>query len=236
MPTIPPYVFIIFGSLLFLFALYGLLTYYKPRPGSVPERVQEMEDTKYHPQMSRWEAGRERKASEARGSLVNSLAIEGENLNKLESQKTEHHLNQALHNQQMQITELANRYEVDNPTYLAIIQKREFDKQDLEKRWVEIEQDLRAGFMYANKEKQYFKLFQEYIFSLYTERKKIELSDDLAKEEKVNFLTEYIQSEEEEFRERQRVYREQQKRLLSAPTQQDQRTGDEDTDLTRNPE
>lgn len=103
---------------------------------------------------------------------------------------------------------------------------REMVKIDLDNRWFEIEQDLKAGFIYAQKERQYLKLVQEYLFGLYEDRTRLENGNELAKDDKLKFLNGYIKGMEKDFRE-------QQKKLFQAPAQRRLQDGDEDTESSR---
>ena len=111
--------------------------------------------------------------------------------------------------------------ELDVAALVEVNKKLAFDRGDLDKRWEEIEQDLKAGFIFANKEKEYFKLFQQFIFGLYDERKKIEAGEEPARDDKLSFYNEWVKDEEREFKDRRKYFREQQEKLLQAATPKD---------------
>jgi hypothetical protein len=223
------YVLLVVAGLCISVAGYYLWTRYKTRPDTVVGRVLELEEEKYSTRMSRGAARKEFRASSARGELLGGLVREGESLNKLEDQKDAYELSRMRYQHEMElvdqsqrVTEKANSYGVDNPTYLDIRRKQEFDRSDLAKRQVEIDQDLNKGFVYAQREHRYVDMDQDSLFQLYEKRKGLQDGNDPARADKLKLLNERIETEEKIFRERQQ-------RLLQDSTREDLRGGDEDT-------
>ena len=238
------YWFLIIGGVLLVFGSY--LLFRNSGPKDVRDRAKGLED-RYDINLPWWLALWRRLGAGSRIKLLGR--IEEENTAQMSVLTTEAQIQslelqsryapeqieerrefeKAEFENRMIVAREATRNKVSVLTWNTIREKEEQARIDLAKRWEEIQQDLKAGFIYANKEKQYFRLFQEYIFGLLDDRKAIELSDDPAKEDKLKFLNDYIESEEEEFKERLQVYREQQKRLLQASTRKELQGSDEDT-------
>ncbi len=140
---------------------------------------------------------------------------------------------EANHQNLLVITEEATRLKVtplvldeirrdEERSKIRVNEKRDLDRLDIERRWIELEQDLKAGFIFAQKEYQYLQLFRQYLNGLYEERKLLEASSSLAKDDQLKLINTHIRAMEKDFRE-------QQKRLLQAPTRKELPRSDEDT-------
>jgi hypothetical protein len=92
-----------------------------------------------------------------------------------------------------------------------------------ETRRIEIEQDLKAGFEFAQSEYRMLQIFKEYMFGLYEERERIQLDDGLAKKDKLKLLNGHIRTMEKDFRGKNQ-------RLLQAATSADAEGSDQDSE------
>ena len=126
------------------------------------------------------------------------------------------------HRQVLAITQEATAMRLDNLTYLEVRKKIELDTVDINRQWEELQQKLRAGFIYQQKDYQYLQMHREYLFALYDQRKQIGKAKDPAKKEKLALLEEHIGFMESNFRERQR--------LLQAGNGEDASGSDQDTE------
>jgi hypothetical protein len=214
---IPPYIFIIVGALVVAFALYHILIYFKRDSGIPSVRDEIRYKSKTSTDMSKIAANHQNKVASAITDLNNSLANQAAsdvNLDQAAKRAREaHDATEATHMVNMNLLSKALEMNMDSLTYLEVQKKQHFDRLDLEKQWGEIEHKLKGAFIYAERERQYIELHKELIFKLYEERKLLEGTNALAKDEKLNFMNEWIKGEERVFNERAG--------LLQASTQKD---------------
>ena len=243
-----PWWLIAVGTILIFIALYLLGT---SGPKDVRERAKSLED-RYDINLPWWLAiwrrlgaglriellGRIKEENVAQMSVLTTESeiqrVELESGFAVDRTEEARKVEIATHSNVLAITDEATKRKVsplmldqirgkEEESKIKIEEHQELARIDLEKRWKEIEQDLKAGFVYAQKEYQYLQLFKQYLFGLYEERKLIEGSESLAKDDQLRLLNTHIRAMERDFRE-------QQKRLLQTPTRKELRTSDEDTD------
>lgn len=109
---------------------------------------------------------------------------------------------------------------LDLPSYVEWQKKLALDKADLDKQWVEAEQQLKAGFIYQLQAHQHLALMTEYIGRLYDRAEELR---EKGKQRELDLIEEHISFMEEDFRGRQR--------LLQAANRQELQGSDEDTKL-----
>jgi hypothetical protein len=230
----PRFYFLIGGGLIVLSSLYALIR------GRRSE-IEKIRGT-YRPSLGWPLAYFRTKAAEKRNALLEQL--DREELLVLEREHVEarrQHLwdeHNLAHEQTKRAYEISKRQSelmleiigwskdrgVDTITYLKLQEAADHDRREMVKRWVEIQQDLRGGFILAQKEYQYLQMFREYINALYTERKLLEASDDPARTDKLKLLSGHIKQMEQDFNARQ-------KRLRQAPSQKKLKGANPDSDF-----
>ena len=146
--------------------------------------------------------------SETNNRIKEILTIEG-----ARSQWRINEMNVERENRVLEAAELAN-IEVRKTGMLKWI--------ETESRRIEIEQDLKAGFVFAQKEYQFLQLAKQYLFGLYEERQRLLLSDEPGKADKLKLLKGHIRIMET-------VFRGQQKGLLQAASREDSEGSDQDS-------
>lgn len=224
---IPPYFFIIAGVLVCSIALYYILISFKKDSGVLSDRAETLYKDKTSVNMGKIAANHQAKVATARTDLNNSLVAETVsqvNLDQAPKRAREiHDKTEATHQMDMNILSKALEMNLDSPTYIAVQQKQHFNRLDLEKEWVLIEQKLKGAFIYAEKERQYLQLHKDMIFKLYEERKQLESGNEIAKENKLKFLDNWIEKEERIFNERTG--------LLQTPAQKNLGGSNKDSDF-----
>jgi hypothetical protein len=158
----------------------------------------------------------------------------------------QHQIEHLMQKNQAIVLNIANSMGMDYATYIQKIQKQlEIDKEvaltqehsrirvaeikdinriEIDRRWEEIQQDLRSGFIYQNEAQEQLNLLREYINERYKEADIIRDSDGPGMARQLALLEEHIAVMEEVFRERQ-------KELLQAKAQENNQSSDEDTNL-----
>ena len=235
------WLFFILGGIALCFGIYQIATHYRKDTRDAHERIRHIQENKYSPEMGRFAAQREASAAAARTGAASALSTEAAAIADMIKRQTEAEIAQhekdtaaerlgrqvelerEAQKQVLSVTRRATELEVDNPTYLEIKKKQELDKAELEKRWLEIDQDLKAGFVYAQKEYQYLQMFKQYLFGLYEERKMIESGNGLAKDDQLKLINGHIKAMERDFRE-------QQKRLFQTSTRKEIEGSNENSD------
>jgi hypothetical protein len=171
-----------------------------------------------------------RKEAERAASVVHandnlrSTLLESEQFDRRHEQKVE--LENAQHENQIiilenstHITRSASEQNLDAATYLSIQQRYEFNRLDLDRRWHEIEQDLKAGFIFQQKGYQELSLLREYINTLYTQ-------SQTAQGRELGLLEEHITFMEGDFRERQRLLQADYRKEISGSNEDSESGGD----------
>jgi len=202
-------VLIIVGLLLIIIAGYVLLTSYTHKPQTASERIKTLQDEKYSTEMGRPAAGRESKAALARATLQAALNVEAEQLGVIEDRKSQAQVVDA--ERQTQLIDFENRQKLlliagsknlDVGTYLELERKAEMDRLELQKQWQELQDALKAGFIYELRAHQHLNLVTEYIGGLYTRAEQLK---EAGKDREYNLIEEHIAFMEGDFRGRQRL-------------------------------
>jgi len=233
--------FFVLAGIFFCIGGYMAFTHFKKETRSLSDQVSNLQTGKFSTDMNRFAALRQVKSSSKRTELANQLSVETTSVSELGAAQTKviaaednvrnapdrlqeaRQREQADHRNIIAATDEATKLALSVPTYEEIKKKQELDRLDLERRWIEIDQDLKAGFVFAQKEYQYLQMFRQYLNGLYVERKQLEAQTGPARDDQVKLLNKHIRAMEKDFGQ-------QQKRLLQAPAQKNLSTGDEDTE------
>jgi hypothetical protein len=194
----------------------------------------------YDPQLGFLGSWRRRKASEQRNKLLEELHTEqakqyiteqmAEKQDEMlelsrrqhELRKYQQELDRKRVDVDINVAYRAQSFNVSVPLMLEFEKMREQERLNIERRWTELEQDLKAAFIYDQREKQYLTMHQEYIFGLHDQVAVLERENDPSKAQKIKFLKRRIRVEWKEFDGRQ-------KRLLQTPQRQNLLPGHEDS-------
>lgn len=103
--------------------------------------------------------------------------------------------------------------------YSTVNRSAALDRAKNEVEYEKAQNDIRAALMYTQEERLLRNVHKDDIFKLFSERRKIEASDDIAKDDKLDFLNHYIQAEVTDFR-----------GLLQTSTRKNLSGGDETSD------
>jgi hypothetical protein len=226
------------SAIILILSGYSLL---RPKgPEGLPDRIEALPD-KHDTNLPWWLAWMRKKASNQRTELLIKIHAEQAAISAMIAHEAQmakihaenrymptrmanaHALESSVHQVNMNVAQKALENDTDIPGIIEIRKKQEFEKLEIERRWKEIEQDLRSSFIFAQKEYQYLQMFREYLNGLYEDRQRIRSSNDPAKDDKLRLLNSHIESMEQDFGE-------QQKRLLQASQRQNLLPGDEDSE------